>query len=41
MHALLIAVLVSVGIGNTALAQQQRSVRDVMNRPLRLPEDIA
>src|SRR5215510_7424410 len=32
MHALLIAVLVSVGIGSTVLAQQQqRSVRDMMN----------
>jgi len=31
MHALLIAVLVSIGIGSTALAQQQRSVRDMMN----------
>jgi len=31
MKALVIAVLVTVGIGSTALAQQQRSVRDMMN----------
>jgi hypothetical protein len=31
MNALVIAVLVTVGIGSTALAQQQRSVRDMMN----------
>ena len=31
MHALAMAVLVVVGIGSTALAQQQRSVRDMMN----------
>jgi hypothetical protein len=31
MNALVIAVLVSVGISSTAFAQQQRSVRDMMN----------
>jgi hypothetical protein len=31
MNALLIAALVTVGIGSAALAQQQRSVRDMMN----------
>jgi len=31
MNALVIAVLVTVGIGSTAIAQQQRSVRDMMN----------
>ena len=31
MNALVIAALVTVGIGSTALAQQQRSVRDMMN----------
>ena len=31
MNALIIAILVTVGIGSTALAQQQRSVRDMMN----------
>jgi hypothetical protein len=31
MNALAIAVLVTIGIGSTALAQQQRSVRDMMN----------
>jgi hypothetical protein len=31
MHALVIAVLVTVGINNTAFAQQQRNVRDMMN----------
>jgi hypothetical protein len=31
MNALVIALLVTVGIGSTALAQQQRSVRDMMN----------
>jgi hypothetical protein len=31
MNALVIAVLVTVGIGSTALAQQQRNVRDMMN----------
>jgi len=30
MNAFVIAVLVTVGIGSTALAQQQRSVRDMM-----------
>jgi len=30
MKALVIAILVTVGIGSTALAQQQRSVRDMM-----------
>ena len=31
MNALVIAVLVTVGISSTAMAQQQRSVRDMMN----------
>jgi len=31
MNALVIALLVTVGIASTALAQQQRSVRDMMN----------
>jgi hypothetical protein len=31
MNALVIALLVTVGIGNTALAQQRWSVRDMMN----------
>jgi len=31
MNALVIAVLVTVGISTTAFAQQQRSVRDMMN----------
>jgi hypothetical protein len=31
MNALVIAILVTVGIASTALAQQQRSVRDMMN----------
>jgi len=31
MNALVIAVLITVGIGSTAIAQQQRSVRDMMN----------
>jgi hypothetical protein len=31
MNALVIAVLVSVGVSSTAFAQQQRSVRDMMN----------
>jgi hypothetical protein len=31
MNALVIAVLVTVGISSTAFAQQQRSVRDMMN----------
>jgi len=31
MNALVIAVLVTVGISSAALAQQQRSVRDMMN----------
>jgi hypothetical protein len=31
MKALVIAVLVTVGIGSTALAQQQRNLRDMMN----------
>jgi len=30
MNAFVIVVLVTVGIGSTALAQQQRSVRDMM-----------
>jgi len=31
MSALVIAVIVTVGIGSAAIAQQQRSVRDMMN----------
>jgi len=31
MNALVIAALVTIGISSTALAQQQRSVRDMMN----------
>jgi hypothetical protein len=31
MNAFVIAILVTVGIVSTALAQQQRSVRDMMN----------
>jgi hypothetical protein len=31
MNALVIAVFVTVGIGSAALAQQQRSLRDMMN----------
>jgi hypothetical protein len=31
MNAVAIAVLVTVGFGSTAIAQQQRSVRDMMN----------
>jgi hypothetical protein len=31
MNALVIAVFVTVGIGSSALAQQQRSVRDMMS----------
>jgi hypothetical protein len=31
MKALVIAAFVTVGIGSTALAQQQRSVRDMMS----------
>ena len=31
MNAVVIFVLVTVGIGSTAFAQQQRSVRDMMN----------
>ena len=31
MKALAIATLVAIGIGSTALAQQQRSARDMMN----------
>ena len=31
MNALAIAALVTIGISSTALAQQQRSVRDMMN----------
>jgi hypothetical protein len=31
MNASVIAVLVTIGISSTAIAQQQRSVRDMMN----------
>ena len=31
MHALAAAIVVTVSLGNTALAQQTRSVRDMMN----------
>jgi hypothetical protein len=31
MHALAIAIIVTVSVGSTALAQQTRSVRDMMN----------
>jgi hypothetical protein len=31
MNASIIAVLVTIGISSTAIAQQQRSVRDMMN----------
>ena len=31
MKALVIAVIVTIGVASTAIAQQQRSVRDMMN----------
>jgi len=31
MRALVIAIIVTVSVGGTSLAQQQRSVRDMMN----------
>jgi len=31
MHALAIAIIVTVSVGSTALAQQTRSVREMMN----------
>jgi hypothetical protein len=31
MHALVMAIIVTVSVGGTSLAQQQRSVRDMMN----------
>jgi hypothetical protein len=31
MNALVVAILVTLGIGSAAIAQQQRSVRDMMN----------
>ena len=31
MHALSLGIIVALGIGSTALAQQQRTVRDMMN----------
>jgi hypothetical protein len=31
MHTVITAILITLSIGSTALAQQQRSMRDVMN----------
>ena len=31
MHALVIGIIVAISVGSPALAQQQRSVRDMMN----------